>query len=85
MLVNLAGSEYLTNKDLAARWNLSRRATIRRRQRLGLLPDEFLGLMPLFLPEKVEAADAAERARRMVNYLPLASTPETASRARARR
>ena len=54
MLVNLAGSEYLTNKDLAARWNLSRRATIRRRQRLGLLPDEFLGLMPLHAAWRVD-------------------------------
>jgi hypothetical protein len=64
--MTIAGQELLTQKELCARWGVCLRTVQTERKRWKLRPVRFLGLMPLFTPTAVAAAEKRRDSARLV-------------------
>jgi hypothetical protein len=64
--MSIAGQELLTQKELCLRWGVCLRTVQSERKRWGLRPARFLGLMPLFAPAAVLAAERRRDTARLV-------------------
>lgn len=69
-----ARGDFLTQKDLMTRWQLSIRAVQRQRKEFGLQPIDCLGNNPLFALEHVEAVEELRREKFLLRTKARAST-----------